>query len=325
MFISYNDKSIDFIGRWSEYENTMTATAPGSSIKIAFKGDSIVLHFDMLKNAHPYPHLWLTLDGKNKFETTCEAFIRIEAENDGEHILTVIFKSAVEMQHRWYWPLTGKVSFKGYEAKSNATLPADTKKTIEFVGDSITEGVLVDDERNVDLTDGMNNRPFQDDSTATYAYLTAKALGLRSLHFAYGAVGLTKMGCGGVPKASVSYPYCFDSHKVNYPSPDYILINHGANDRGNGVKKYLEEYKNILDMIREINPTSKIISLSAFCGAYHEELGEFIASYNKENKTDILFIDSNGWVPVEPLHPLRDGHKIIAEKLTAILKRELNL
>ncbi len=325
MFYSYDDKSISFNGRWSEYENTMTATAPGSSINIAFQGNSITLHFDVLKNVHPYPHLWLSLDGKNKFETTVEAFVRIEADDDNEHILNIIFKSAVEMQHRWYWPLTGKISFKGYEAEGNSTLPIDTRKTIEFVGDSITEGVLVDDERNVDLTDGMNNRPFQDDSTATYAYITAKNLNLRSLHFAYGAVGLTKMGCGGVPKATVSYPYCFDGHKVTYESPDYILINHGANDRGNGVEKYLEEYKVLLDIIRKFNPTSKIITLSAFCGAFHKELGDFIADYNAENQSNILFIDSNGWVPVEPLHPLRNGHKIIAEKLTAILKKELGL
>ncbi len=324
MFYSFKDKSVDLIGRWSELDGAATATAPGSSFRIAFKGNWITLHFDTRTNTHPYSHLWISVDGKTKVETAVSPFLRVEAEDDGEHILTVTYKSAVEMAHRWYYPLGGKISFKCYEADSRATLPKDTRKTIEFVGDSITEGVLVED-RTYDLNDGMNNRPYQDDSTATYAYLTAQNLNLRSLHMGYGAVGVTKGGCGSVPKASEAYPYCFDGHKVEYPSPNYILINHGANDRGNGKDKYIENYRALLDTIREINPTSKIISLSAFCGAFPEELEQLINDYNDENGCDILFINSSGWVPLEPLHPLRDGHKIIAEKLTAVLKEKLDI
>ena len=74
-----------------------------------------------------------------------------------------------------------------------------------------------------------------------------------------------------------------------------------------------------------MNPESKIISLSAFCGAFHEELGEFINEYNKKNNTNIFFIDSNGWVPVEPLHPNREGHKTIAEKLVEILAKQFGI
>ena len=38
---------------------------------------------------------------------------------------------------------------------------------------------------------------------------------------------------------------------------------------------------------------------------------------------NIIFINSTGWVPLEPLHPLRDGHRIIAENLVPILKEKL--
>lgn len=47
---------------------------------------------------------------------------------------------------------------------------------IEFVGDSITEGVLIDAECTI-FTNDQLNRPFEDDVTATYAWLTAEALG----------------------------------------------------------------------------------------------------------------------------------------------------
>ncbi len=324
MFYSFKDKSVDLTGRWSELDNCATATAPGSSFRLAFKGTWVTLHFNTRANAHPYPHLWISVDGKTRTETAVSPFLRIETEDDGDHILTVTYKSAVEMHHRWYQPLIGKISFSGYEADGCGALPADTRKTIEFVGDSITEGVLVE-ERDYDMNDGMNNRPYQDDSTATYAYLTAKNLNLRSLHMGYGAVGVTKGGCGSVPKASEAYPFCFDGHKVIYPTPDYILINHGANDRGNGAEQYIKDYRKLLDVIRGINPESKIIALSAFCGAFPKELEKLIDEYNTENNCDILFIDSSGWVPLEPLHPLRDGHKIIAEKLTAVLKEKLDI
>lgn len=324
MFYSYKDNSVKFIGRWSEFNDTMTSATPGSVIKIAFKGKWATLHFNTIWNSHPYPHLWLSIDGGCRFEAPVNPFLRVEANSDGDHVLTVTFKSAVEMHQRWHHPLIGKISFIGYEADGCAVVPEDNRKTIELVGDSITEGVLVED-REWDKNEGMFNRPYQDDSTATYAYLTAQKLDLIPLHMGYGAVGATKGGCGSVPKASEAYPYCFDGHPVTYRSPDYILINHGANDRGATAEKYTEEYCRLLDVIRKINPSSQIIALSAFCGAFPVELEATIEKYNEEHGCNIIFINSTGWVPLEPLHPLRDGHKIIAEKLTPILKEKLGL
>lgn len=324
MFFDYKS-GIEFTGRWSEYEDSMCATTPGAYFRFAFKGDSAVLSFNTRWNAHPYGHVWIEVDGGCRTEASAEDYIRIEAKEYGVHCVTVTYKGNVEMHHRWHLPLVGKLAFKGFEADGIEKVAPDTRKTIEFVGDSITEGVLIDCEKNPDKTNDQYNRPFQDDATATYAYLTAKNLNLIPLVMGYGAVGVTHGGCGGTLKAADCYPYCFEDHKVEYSSPDYILINHGANDRGAGAEKYLEEYGKLLDTIREINPDSKLISLSAFCGAYHKELGEFIRDYSQKNGCDILYIDSDGWVPLEPLHPLRDGHKKIADNLTAILRKELNL
>jgi hypothetical protein len=99
-----------------------------------------------------------------------------------------------------------------------------------------------------------------------------------------------------------------------------ILINHGANDRKATPEVYVEKYGELLDVIRRMNPHAKIVSLSAFCGGHHEALGEFIRAYNEKNGTDVAFIDSTGWVPVEPLHPMRDGHLTISEHLTPLLR-----
>ncbi len=319
MFYRYNDSSIRYIGRYAEYENTMTATAAGSTFEIAFSGEYILLYFDMTNNEEPMPHLWLQLDNESKYEVPLYKYLRIDASG-GDHILKVIYKGGKEIQPRFFHPLVGKISFKGYEAERNGILPDDKRKTIEFVGDSITEGVLIDAQIEPENLE-QDNRPFQDDVTATYAYLTAQKLNLIDLHMGYGAVGVTKSGCGEVPKAAESYPYCFEGAPVTYTHPDYILINHGANDRGAASQRYIEEYRGLLDVVRAAHPDSVIICLSAFCKVYPDELKTLIDQYNKENGDDIHFIDASLWVPVEPLHPLRDGHKIIAEKLTDELRK----
>lgn len=319
MFFAYNDPSVRYTGRFGEYKNTMTATAAGSQFEIAFKGNAIVLHFDISENQRPFPHLYVCLDGKTRTEVPLDQYIRIETD-DGCHVLSVIYKGGREMLSRFYLPLHGKISFAGFDAAESSILPPDNRKTIEFVGDSITEGVLIDAFLNPDKDDDQNNRPYQDDVTATYAYLTAKAFNLKPLFMGYGAVGVTHGGCGDYPKAAEGYPYCFEGVKVSYPHPDYILINHGANDRGNGEKLYLEEYEKLLRLVRKEHPDAVIICLSAFLGFCPEGLEKLINRFNKENNDDIHFISGANVVPLEPLHPLRDGHRAIAEYLTEKLK-----
>jgi len=324
MFIKYDDASVRLTGRWNKTKDFAEATAPGSSVELAFSGELAVLHFDMIWNEHPYPHLWISVDGGAKVEAPMSPFLRVEPSAAGTHTVKVIYKGAAEMQHRWYSPLVGKISFKGYEAEKAGVLPENNKKTIEFVGDSITEGVLIDESYKVSPLNHLN-RPYQDDVTATYAYLTAKNLNLEPIFMGYGAVGATKSGCSSVPRASDAYPYCYSGAPISHPSADFILINHGANDRAASPQQYLACYQELLDVIIRMNPKSRIISLSAFCGAFNSELEAFITEYNRENQTGILFISSKGWVPAEPLHPLRDGHKIIAGHLTKILKKQFNL
>lgn len=324
MFIGFDNPAVRLAGRFAKLGSAAVTTAAGSTIEIAFNGKSIVLQFDITGNEHPFPHLWIQVDNGVKTESAIDRYLRVETVDDGKHIIKIIYKGAKEIQSRWQHPLVGKISFLGADVDDVADLPADDRKTIEFVGDSITEGVLIDGFHQF-YEEDQDNRPLQDDVTATYDYLTAEALGLRSLHMGYGAVGVTHGGCGGVPKAADAYPFCFYGAPVTYNHPDYILINHGTNDCNASAEQYLMEYRNLLDLIIATHPQSKIIVLSAFCGAFPSELAEFVKIYNAEKQTDILFIDGAGWVPLEPLHPLRDGHRIIADKLICALKENLSL
>ncbi len=322
MLITPKDsKNIRFTGRWDVQENSAVTTAPGAMIEIMWCGKEAVLQFDLSYSEHPYGHIWIQVDDGAKIEASIDRFIRIEASTWRAHKLTIIYKSAVERQHRWYNPLVGKLCFLGLEAPEAMALPKDERKIIEFIGDSITEGVLIDEENRNELSAlEQHNRPYQDDSTATYAYLTANALGMKAHIMGYGAVGVTKSGCGSVPKAAEAYLYNFDGSMASPSGAELIVINHGANDNGRGEENYTREYKKLLQLVRQVNPLAKIVVLSAFYGVYVEALCSMVEAYNAESGDNVYFIDSTGWIPKEPIHPGRQGHKIIAEKLTAMLE-----
>jgi hypothetical protein len=323
-FVPYTDPSFRLTGRWDvRSPQSATATATGSYFEFAFEGDLATVVFDVSTNGTPRLHLWVEVDGGDRVEAPVDSYLRVATKTAGVHVCRVIYKGGTESDSRWFAPLHGKITVCGVFVEKTAALPADRRPIIEFVGDSITEGVLVD----ADYAHGglpvydvdMLNRCYQDDVCATYAWLTAEALNLRPVFMGYGAVGVTRAGQGRVVNAVDAYPFNYDGSPVTRPQPDYILINHGANDRPKPVALYLERYGALLQVIRAMNPTAKIVSLSAFCGAFHRELGEFLADYNAAHGDDVLFIDSDGWVPLEPLHPLRDGHKIIAEHLSTLL------
>ena len=321
----YSHSSVRLTGRWdTSGSKCATATATGSYIEVAFTGKTATLAFDVKGNNYPHLHLWIEVDGGAAIEAPIDAYLRVTAKTDGEHICKIIYKGGTEAYSRWYAPLEGKISFIGYTAEGCGTLPEDNRRTIEFVGDSITEGVLIDvdycGDGKEEFPVGQHNRVYQDDVCATYAWLIAEALDLRPIFMGYGAVGVTHGGQGEVPAAQIAYPYNFDGSPITHAGkPRYILINHGANDRKNG-DRYVECYLRLLDVIRAHNPSATLIVLSPFCGAFRAELAEMVSAYRARTGCDIHFIDGGVWVPAEPLHPLRDGHAIIAEQLVKALR-----
>lgn len=325
MFVAYNDASVGFTGRFAPLGNAMATVTPGSSFRVAFCGKCIVLHFDIENCIAPFPHIWVQIDGGMRAETIVDRWLRLEVPTDGKHICTVVYKGGVEQYNRWEAPLQGKVSFLGYDADATAILPQDTRPSIEFLGDSITEGVLVDYYRYYPRQQDQLNRAYQDDATATYAWLTAEALNLRHYHLAFGATGLTRSGHGGAPCCGEAYPYCFAGAPVTYDHPDYVLINHGANDRKSTEEAYIQAYRALLAQIRDAHPAAKLICLSAFCGAYPRAVEEMVKEINEKTGDDIFFIDATGWIPAVPLHPTRNMHATIAQKLIPVLQQRYGL
>ena len=324
MFFHVSRPSVRTMGRWAPFRYGMATTAPGSAIELAFTGSVATLYFDIENLTLPYPHLWICLDGGALFEVPVERYLRVQAPSNGEHFLKIVYKGARETANRWHHPLQGYVLFTGFEADGEGTLLEDTRKTIELVGDSITEGVLIDPQYAPNGENDQYNRPYQDDALATYGALLAKELDLIPLFCAYGAVGVTKGGCGGVPCAPALYDYCFEGARVGYAPADYVLINHGTNDQHNP-HLFNEGYTALLDRVFARNPKAKVVVLVPFCGAFKRELEALIPTYCAQKKKTILLIDTTGWLPPDPLHPLRDGHIIASKKIAEIMRAHFDL
>ena len=309
-----------FVGRWVINENVAKTTAPGAYFDLAFSGQELIMHFETRWLLSPFPHLWIQVDNGARVEVPIDKYLRVWAGEPGNHIVRVIYKGANEMAHRWHEPFGGSIEFLGYSADAPGILPkVQKRKTIEFVGDSITEGILIDEP----LGDGIKwfGRPYQDDVTAAYAWLTAEALDLEPYIMGYGGVGVTKGGSGSVPPAQKAYPYCFAGVPVAYDPPDYILINHGANDRFSTTEAFCEGYRELLDVVTHHNPDSIIIVLAPFCGAHEDALEMLVSNYNARKHTNIAFIRTTNWIPKEPLHPDREGHREVSRRLVEELHK----
>ena len=111
MFISWKDEAVRLTGRWSrnytdvhdthkhaqETSRFTTTTAAGSYFELAFEGRSAVLAFDLGLLAQPYPHLWISVDNGARIEVPVDRYLRVEAPEDGVHVVKVVYKGGVEM------------------------------------------------------------------------------------------------------------------------------------------------------------------------------------------------------------------------------------
>ena len=320
MIIKSSSDKIRYTGRWNINEVSATSTANGNYFEFMYSGECAVIGFDTSYARVPFPHIYISVDGGADIEVSIDRFVRISAK-EGEHTVRVILKGSVESQHRWFAPMEAKVSLLEIEADNFMELPCDTCPVIEFIGDSITEGIAIDVGYSNYGND--NDMVYWDDSTAGYAWRTAKALNFRPVIMGYGCLGTTKGGAGGVPPVAESYKYYSDGYEMDSKQADFIVINHGTNDRHSDKEFFKTKYFEFLGVVRERNPLSKIISLTPFSGCLAKEIKEAVEKHNKERDDNVFYIDTTGWIEPEPIHPLRDGHKTVSEKLSKIIKEHL--
>lgn len=316
---------VRLLGRWdtSGAPDRFLAVNPGSSLAFRYEGTTCVLHVDRSANKPPLPQLWVQLDGTwAKHVVDSDTIVVGEDAAAGPHEVWVVLKSADEHQSRWREPLVASFTLTGIEAPGGTFLlpPPRKPRILEAIGDSITEGILVDGKGK--------DWPDKADSRATYAFLTAMALDCEPRIIGFGAQGVTRGGNGGVPPAGLAYPFVHNGVAAADDPADIVVINHGAND--GGVPNIENVYRRLIALARQRNPQAEIFCVGPFPQVHGRSVRYAVAGARADGDTHVYFVSTEGWLDrkadtTEGVHPNAQGHAKAAKKLTAVIRETMGL
>ena len=333
--ITAADPRIQYWGRWDMRDAAGTGAITvntGSTILAAFRGKGATLHFSVNHYPQQLPSLWLQVDDKEwRFVSPAE---QLEVSSpplpDGDHILRVVVKGFREWERRWDPPLESSVVFRGLSLEAGGTLldtPPRPRLLIEYLGDSITEGVLVM------IPKGAKERlrerwPQFSDGRRTWAYRSALMLGAEPRIVGFGRLGLTIQANGGVPPAIYSFPLIYNGVPIDKSrEPDAVVVNMGTNDGRASDEVFEPLYRAYLGTIRRQYPTARIFCLRPFAGTHGVAIQRVIGGLQGAGDKALFFVDTAGWIDssltTDGVHLNLEGNQVAAEKLAPILRAEL--
>lgn len=150
-----------------------------------------------------------------------------------------------------------------FVAEGGNIAPTDVSglPVVEFVGDSITAGVVA-------LYDGVPpeiSTPSNLCSEQSYGYVLSDLMGFVPVINGYGGTAVTHGGSGGVPKAVVNST-TYMNHRFNkeyYPRrPDYVFVMHGTNDNNStDSATFKTQYRDLLTTKKALNPSALVIGV----------------------------------------------------------------
>jgi lysophospholipase L1-like esterase len=318
-------KNIYFAGRWDRRQSGRALTVnSGSYLQARFSGPTLDALFDLTWNQAPLPTIAWRIDEGEWQEAEIAAKVPLGRElAHGPHTVWFMVRGIDEHQNRWTSPLVGSVTFTGFELASQEDLlpPVadwlEPRLKIEFLGDSITEGVLVQEERP-----GKTTWAWRTNALRSWPCQTALLLGAAWRQVGFGATGLVRAGSGGAPGALETLNFFHASCPRDDWQPDLVIVNQGSNDRGVPAAQYAPLYRKYLSLIRQAYPGTKIVALLPFIGDHRESISREVESARAAGDLRIYYIDSTGWYTEAEIHPPASASPRIASKLVAALRSQ---
>ncbi len=336
--VAASDPRIQYWGRWDMRQadsiGAITVNT-GSTILARFQGKGATLHLSVNQDPQQVPSLWLRVDEQEWRVVTPAEDLDVSRQSlpEGEHVMRLVVKGFREWERRWDPPLESSIVFRGLSLPQDGKLldpPARPARLIEYVGDSITEGVLV----LYDPAQGPAARdrwPQYSDGRRTWAYQSALMVGAEPRIAGFGRLGLTIQANGGVPPGMYSYPLVYAGVPIDRSrQPDAIVVNMGTNDARASGEVFGPLYKAYIETIRKQYPESTIFCLRPFGGAHGDVIRKIASAAREGGDAKVIFVDTTGWIDrdvhtTDKVHLNLDGNRVVAEKLAPILKKELNL
>ena len=180
-----------------------------------------------------------------------------------------------------------------YGSKPEFSLPSEEKELkLEFLGDSITcgFGVLATKQQNLFNT-------YEQDSTLSYAYLTAQALGAEIRTECISGQGIVHSSGENVGIRFVEIFDMISRDKLGYKCdgyiPDVFIINGGTNDTLTHVTpdEFVKGGIELLTAIRKMYPDTPIIWMyGAMMHVFDDSVVKAVHQFNKHDKNTYALI-----------------------------------
>lgn len=310
-------------GRWDTRTAGKAITVnSGSHVTARFSGTGISAKFDISGNTGAIPTVSIRIDQGELVEKEIAATLQLASGlAAGEHELTLFVRGMNENDSRWAPPLVASTTFLGLTVDGGNLVktPRPMRLKIEFLGDSITEGVAVHDKGPA----GQSSANWRCDGARNYASLTAQKLGVEWRQVGFGRQGLTVGGNGGVPKAQDAFNWFYQNAPRDAWQADVVVINQGTNDRATKGDAFAPLYKNFLGVVRKAYPAAKIVALRPLVGDFGAEISAQVAALKADGDAKLYYVDTGGWTEpgdfTDGVHPNQPGSVKISEKLAAAL------
>ena len=330
MYFNYKeitcDNSLIKIHGRTVYESGLYLSWSNSGVEFNFCGNRLVFDFGDYEAEQPVYVKTFTEKGEQRFCLSgTSPKVILDFDEDKEHTVKLLRISAGDV------PLILK-GIKIYGEKPEfLNPPADKKLKLEFVGDSITAGygVLASADRDVYYT-------CEEDSTKTYAYMTAQLLDAQIRTEAYSGQGVYR-NCGG--EEGYQFKRIFDmairvrdGYDHSQWVPDVLVLNCGTNDvpGGTDFETMYKEADFLIDKAREVYPYTKIIwTYGMMNEKFHDTFERVVSDKNKQGDMNVYYLpleiitaekDEKGAVG----HPNVNASVRVSEKLSKFILDILN-
>jgi len=172
---------------------------------------------------------------------------------DGQpHVVRVVMSGNTDLDPVW----DGASGFAVEALQTDGTLAAvkPGRHSLTFIGDSITAGCWV-----------AGKTPARDyRGEANYAAIASDLLNARDVRIAYSAIGVNKLGRGGVPPLP-NVLTAIDRQTPWQPTPaDDVVINVGTNDGLESAESFTVLLKQFINQVQDLYPNSRIAVLVPF-------------------------------------------------------------
>ena len=266
--------AFNYYGRWQR-GNVAVSINSGALVEFAYFGNSCTLLFDVKGFTH-FPAIFTQADNgpivKTTLSSECSSILVTPQYNtmpSGTPPFAGV-SSRCHMARFWiacpslyqtnvsgsqWTALVGACKFIGINLNGGtiAALPYSSKQ-IEFLGDSITQGLRL-------LYTGSDDDTGIQTPYANWPQYVADMLGMKPVVTGFGGQGLFVSGTCGAPPANDAFPYIYDDATWNpLVKPQAVVIYHGTND-GVSPQEFEYRYTAYLTTVRKAYPSAKIFAV----------------------------------------------------------------